>query len=265
MRPPLPCYSSLAARVSAATPAAAKRRRPAAATSCAGPRSTQRAVLLSRAYATQHQRTAKPSFSSSSSSSSSSAARRRAVTPFNDDGGVPWTELSAGEKTARAAQQTFNFGLVAAGVVLTGGVVYFLYTEVFAPGSKVVQFNHAVDRIKADPQCTDVLGGRSTIAAFGEPTWNKWRRARPIASTTRTDAQGEHLLLTFYVRGERAQGTAQVHLVRQPGGGGGFVYRTFYVDVPGYERIYLENAPGSGGGDQAGGGKKTTLFGIKWS
>jgi import inner membrane translocase subunit TIM21 len=41
------------------------------------------------------------------------------VTPFNDDGHVPWTELSAGEKTARAAQQTFNFGLVILGVVLT--------------------------------------------------------------------------------------------------------------------------------------------------
>lgn len=45
--------------------------------------------------------------------------RRRAVTPFNDDGHVPWTELSAGEKTARAAQQTFNFGMVILGVALT--------------------------------------------------------------------------------------------------------------------------------------------------
>jgi import inner membrane translocase subunit TIM21 len=46
-------------------------------------------------------------------------ARRKAVTPFNDDGNVPWTELSRGEKTARAAQQTFNFGMVIFGVVLT--------------------------------------------------------------------------------------------------------------------------------------------------
>jgi import inner membrane translocase subunit TIM21 len=44
---------------------------------------------------------------------------RRSVTPFNDDGRVPWSELSFPEKTARAAQQTFNLGLVLVGVVLT--------------------------------------------------------------------------------------------------------------------------------------------------
>lgn len=48
---------------------------------------------------------------------------RRAVTPFNDDGHVPWTELSAGEKTARAAQQTFNLGMVILGIVLTVSAV----------------------------------------------------------------------------------------------------------------------------------------------
>ena len=46
-------------------------------------------------------------------------SRRRSVTPFNDDGRVPWTELSAAGKTARAVQQTFNFGLVVGGLVLT--------------------------------------------------------------------------------------------------------------------------------------------------
>jgi import inner membrane translocase subunit TIM21 len=63
-----------------------------------------------RHYATQHQ---------PPSSAFASDSRRRAVTPFNDDGRVPWTELSVGEKTARAAQQTFNFGLVILGVALT--------------------------------------------------------------------------------------------------------------------------------------------------
>ena len=46
-------------------------------------------------------------------------SRRRSVTPFDDDGRVPWTELSAAGKTARAVQQTFNFGLVVGGLVLT--------------------------------------------------------------------------------------------------------------------------------------------------
>lgn len=52
---------------------------------------------------------------------SSSAPRRRSVTPFNDDGHIPWSELSAGGKAARATQQSFNFGLVIVGIALTVG------------------------------------------------------------------------------------------------------------------------------------------------
>jgi mitochondrial import inner membrane translocase subunit TIM21 len=64
-------------------------------------------VLQTCAYATQQ------------SSSSSSAPKRRSVTPFNDDGQVPWSELSVGGKAARATQQSFNFGLVIVGIALT--------------------------------------------------------------------------------------------------------------------------------------------------
>lgn len=53
------------------------------------------------------------------SRSSSAASKRRAVTPFNDDGHVPWADLSVAEKSARAAQQTFNLGFIFVGVVLT--------------------------------------------------------------------------------------------------------------------------------------------------
>lgn len=153
---------------------------------------TQR--TLARSYATQHQSTSSSSSSSSSSSPSSAAARRRSVTPFNDDGGVPWTELSGREKTARAAQQTFNFGMVIVGVVLTGGVCYFLYTEVFSPSSKVSNFNRAVDRIRSDHRITDLLGDSRKITAHGEETSNKWRRARPIAYVYNGYADSVHLI-----------------------------------------------------------------------
>ncbi len=148
--------------------------------------------FLHRCFATQH-----------GLGSSAPTSKRKAVTPFNDDGRVPWTNLSAGEKTARAAQQTFNFGMVVVGFVLTvradgtlgcysetsclsssveqGGVGYFLYSEVFSPDSKVSYFNRAVDRIKKDPRCIELLGESKKITAYGEETWNKWRRARPIS------------------------------------------------------------------------------------
>jgi len=128
-----------------------------------------RPFFVLRRFATTHQ------------APSASENRRRSVTPFNDDGHVPWTNLSAGEKTGRAVQQTFNFGMVIVGLVMTGGVGYFLYQEVFSTDSKVAYFNRAVDRIKKDPRCLEMLGDSKKITAFGEETSNKWRRARPIA------------------------------------------------------------------------------------
>ncbi|KAL8285662.1 hypothetical protein RB601_006124 [Gaeumannomyces tritici] len=113
-----------------------------------------------------------------SSSAPSSGPKRRAVTPFNDDGRVPWTQLSGAEKTARAAQQTLNLGLMAVGFVLTGGVAYFLYSEVFSPDSKVAFYNRAVDRIRKDPRCIELLGEGRSISAHGEQTTNKWRIPR---------------------------------------------------------------------------------------
>jgi len=171
--------------------------------------------------------------------------------------------LSAGEKTARATQQTFNFGMVVVGVVLTGGVAYFLFTEVFSPDSKVSYFNRAVDRIKKDPRCLELLGDSKKITAYGEPTWNKWRRARPIASTVNKDPRGnENLLMHFNVEGPRNKGVVNIHLVKRAGQSD-YEYKHFYVDIRGQQRIYLEN---SNAVSQTGAQKtKTTLFGIKWT
>ena len=44
---------------------------------------------------------------------------RKGVTVTNDDGRVPWNDLSAGEKAARTTQQTFNLGIVLAGAAGT--------------------------------------------------------------------------------------------------------------------------------------------------
>lgn len=62
-----------------------------------------------------------------------------------------------------------------------GGVGYVLWTEVFSTESKVTYFNKAVDRIKKDHRCLELLGDSKKIVAHGEETHNKWRRARPIS------------------------------------------------------------------------------------
>jgi mitochondrial import inner membrane translocase subunit TIM21 len=70
-----------------------------------------RPILAARLYATQ----------TGLGTTGTQRPRRKAVTAFNDDGRVPWGDLSAGEKAARTTQQTFNFGFIILGAVLTAG------------------------------------------------------------------------------------------------------------------------------------------------
>ncbi|KAM3497460.1 hypothetical protein MY10362_009194 [Beauveria mimosiformis] len=210
-----------------------------------------RASTIARSYATQNTQGPTPL-----------GPKRRSVTPFNDDGYVPWRELSIPEKAARATQQSFNFGLVLVGLVLTGGVGYLLWTDVFSPNSKTVQFNRAIDKIKKDDRCVELFGDAKKILAHGEETNNKWQRARPLASSERVDKQGvHHLLLHFHVEGPRNHGVAQVHMVKLPGHSD-YEYKYLFVDVRGHERIYLENSEAN---RSANGKKGFTLFGAKWN
>ena len=109
--------------------------------------------------------------------------KRRAVTPFNDDGHVPWSELSRPEKAARSTQQFFNYGLAAAGLFMTLGVGYLMWADVFSPESKTNQFNRAVRRIKKDQRCLDALGPARKLVAHGDSAWSSLRRPRerPVA------------------------------------------------------------------------------------
>lgn len=67
---------------------------------------------LTRSYATQ-------STLGSNGPSSGSKPTRKQISVISDDGRYRWGELSGGEKVARATQQSFNFLIVALGVVMT--------------------------------------------------------------------------------------------------------------------------------------------------
>ncbi|KAH6716744.1 TIM21-domain-containing protein [Leptodontidium sp. 2 PMI_412] len=217
---------------------------------------TLRPIVAARLYATQ---------TGLGTTGSAPRPRRKTVTPFNDDGRVAWGELSAGEKAARTTQQTFNFSFILLGAVLTGGVGYVMWTEVFSFDSKTVHFNKAVNQVKKDARCTDLLGDSKKITAYGEPTWNKWARARPIASSTRKDQYGrEHLIMHFNVEGPLNKGVVNLHMIKPPAeseGGGEFVYKYLTLDVKGHQRIYLENADATLDSPAK---NKTKLFGISW-
>ncbi|KIW05838.1 uncharacterized protein PV09_03042 [Verruconis gallopava] len=180
-----------------------------------------------------------------------------------NDGTVRWDNLSAGEKVVRSGQQSFNFLVVIAGAALTVGVGTLLYSEVFSPSSKTVQFNHAVDRIRQSRECVDILcgpmGTGKQISAYGETTWNRWNRNRPIASRTETDRTGtEHLHMHFHVEGPKNKGVVRVHMIRLQGSNE-WEYYLLALDVPGRDRVVLESKE-KAGIDKKGG----KMFGVKW-
>lgn len=154
-----------------------------------------------------------------------------------------------------------------------------MYTEVFAPDSKTNHFNRAVNQLKKDPRCTDLLGNSKKIRAFGEASWNKWTRNRPIAyallffldyagtmltisrSSLRKDSRGtEHLIMHFNVAGPLGEGVVNLHMTKRPADDE-FNYKYLMLDVKGHPRIYLENADAAPDGP---GKNKTKMFGVSW-
>ncbi|RAH67515.1 protein tim21 [Aspergillus aculeatinus CBS 121060] len=209
-------------------------------------RALPRTTALARYYAT-------------SGPGSNPTPKRRNVTVLSDDGRYEWGELSGREKVARATQQSVNFLVVVAGAVLTGGVFYLLYTEVFSPNSKTWQFEKAVERIKDNPRCTDLLGDRREIKAYGDSTWSRWARNRPIATSVFQDRMGrEHLKMNFHVEGPLNTGIVFVHMMK-PLDQYEWEYQLLALEVKGHPRVVLEQAR-----EKPGVGKALKIFGIQW-
>lgn len=208
---------------------------------------------------------------------------RRAVTVTTDTGRVPWSELSVREKAARTTQQSVNLAVLLVALGLTAGVSYVLYTEVFSTESKTAVFNRCADRVRQDKRCVEILAGKAKageIEAYGEPSWSRWARNRTIAcvvtvyrsstnpslltladsSRTETDGIGTmHMYMHFNVAGPLNSGVVNVHMTRRKHEND-FQYHYLALDVPGQERIWLENAD-QGKLDKRSQGK---MFGVKW-
>ncbi|KAH8597327.1 TIM21-domain-containing protein [Bisporella sp. PMI_857] len=189
--------------------------------------------------------------------------RRKTVTAFNDDGRVAWGELSGMEKAARTTQQSFNFGMIVIGIALTGGVGYYMYAEVFSPNSKTTHFNKAVNQVKKDPKCLELLGDSKKIVAHGQGQVPKgWRHDRQItAINTRDKYNVEHLKMNIAVEGPLNNGVVSMHMIKRPSDSQ-YIYKYLFLDVQGHPRIYLENADASADSPAK---SKVKFFGINWS
>jgi mitochondrial import inner membrane translocase subunit TIM21 len=137
--------------------------------------------------------------------------------------------------------------------------MYFLYQELFAADSKTRQFNHAVDRVKADPRCRELLGPSKEIIAYGEPTSNKWARARPLAHSVEVDKLGTtHFRMHFHVEGPKDTGVVSLHMTKGKGDKE-LEYKYLSLNVKGHPPINLENADEKG--PRKAGAK---MFGVQW-
>lgn len=115
-------------------------------------------------------------------------------------------------------------------------------------------------RIKASAECRALLGPASKIKAFGEPTSNKWARARPLAHGTEVDRLGTtHFRMHFNVEGPEGAGVVSVHMTR-PRDGDRLEYQTLSLSVKGQETVFLENRDAERGVK----GKAGKMFGIQW-
>ena len=129
----------------------------------------------------------------------------------------PWSDLNAKQKVVRSATNSASFLTIIVGMVVTGGVLTLVYREVMAPDSVTAWFNRSVDRVKQSPECMRLLG-EGRIKAYGEPTANRWAKARPIAANHTRDNNGtEHLLISFNVQGSLERGVVKAHMVKRPG------------------------------------------------
>ncbi|KAI9830711.1 MAG: hypothetical protein M1826_004540 [Phylliscum demangeonii] len=150
---------------------------------------------------------------------------------------------------------------------MTAGVVALLYFDVFSPDSKTSHFNRAVDRVKNDARCIELLGDRKRIMAYGQPSAGRLVRNRPLASTASTDRNGvEHLVMRFHVEGPRNKGTVHLHLTKRPDQRA-LECRYLALDVRGHARIVLEEADAVADADAITTKPKqgVRLLGIRWT
>jgi mitochondrial import inner membrane translocase subunit TIM21 len=116
-----------------------------------------------------------------------------------------------------------------------------------------------VDRVKRDSRCTELLGTAKEIKAYGEPTSNKWARARPLAHSVEIDERGTtHFRMHFHVEGPKDAGVVNLHMTKGKGEKE-LEYKYLSLNVKGHPTAYLENAD-----EKSPKRAVAKMFGVQW-
>ncbi|KAJ2956758.1 hypothetical protein NQZ79_g7419 [Umbelopsis isabellina] len=155
-----------------------------------------------------------------------------------------WKDLTTPQKVVAATKTSVNMGLIAAGVAVTGTILYYVGSELFGSQSSTHVFSNALDRVRQHEELSAILG--TPIKGHGEPSRSRGRRNRRIMHQLAEDTEGrEHMLMRFYVEGPNNEGTCIVNMIK--GDNGKWDFKQLYVDVPGQgypsRRIYVEGSP----------------------
>jgi import inner membrane translocase subunit TIM21 len=142
-------------------------------------------------------------------------------------------------------------------------VFYYIWTDIVSPNSKTANFNRAVTRVRASPECIDLLG--PSIKATGESMWSSYARARQVGPTPMTEVSEDKrtgirtIRMRFKVIGKKAEGWVTLHM-EQKSEDFDFHFVLLALDVPGHNRVYIE------GGTSAAAqkGKLGNIFGVNF-
>ncbi|KAI8333945.1 TIM21-domain-containing protein [Chlamydoabsidia padenii] len=152
-----------------------------------------------------------------------------------------WKDLTGPQKVAAASKASFNLTVVAGGLALTAGLVYFIGSELFSSDSSTNIFSDAVDRVRSNQELVELLG--TPIKGHGAPSRNRMKRNRRIQYQIVDDQFGKaHFFMKFYVEGPLNEGVGMVEMIKDEKDK--WTYKQLFVDVPGQglpsRRIHLD-------------------------
>ncbi|XP_075388737.1 mitochondrial import inner membrane translocase subunit Tim21 [Tenrec ecaudatus] len=153
------------------------------------------------------------------------------VSVHRSPGGEP--AVSTTQKVKEAGRDLTYFLVVLAGIGITGGLLYVIFSELFSSTSPNQIYGKALERCRSHPEVTGVLG--EPIKGYGETT--RRGRRQHVSYIKYTQDGLQHMRLKFYIEGSEPGKQGTVHLeVKENPESGQYEFHYILVEVDSYPR-----------------------------